>query len=98
MPSTPAYSAICVSSIDALVPFVPVPAITVARPATCSTTKWNKSRFSSTVKVALSRSEEHTSELQSRFDLVCLLLLEKKNQLYFLRSDFAKCKGAVYTA
>src|SRR5437868_7670569 len=27
-----------------------------------------------------SRSEEHTSELQSRFDLVCRLLLEKKNQ------------------
>src|SRR5699024_12652088 len=26
----------------------------------------------------LSRSEEHTSELQSRFDLVCRLLLEKK--------------------
>src|SRR5699024_12046835 len=26
-----------------------------------------------------SRSEEHTSELQSRFDLVCRLLLEKKN-------------------
>src|SRR5207249_5480255 len=25
------------------------------------------------------RSEEHTSELQSRFDLVCRLLLEKKN-------------------
>ena len=24
------------------------------------------------------RSEEHTSELQSRFDLVCRLLLEKK--------------------
>src|SRR5207249_9411807 len=28
-------------------------------------------------RVAL-RSEEHTSELQSRFDLVCRLLLEKK--------------------
>src|SRR5699024_11666147 len=28
---------------------------------------------------AFSRSEEHTSELQSRFDLVCRLLLEKKN-------------------
>src|SRR5207249_7045232 len=28
---------------------------------------------------ATSRSEEHTSELQSRFDLVCRLLLEKKN-------------------
>src|SRR5207249_8714391 len=28
----------------------------------------------------LARSEEHTSELQSRFDLVCRLLLEKKNR------------------
>src|SRR6266513_5863070 len=28
-----------------------------------------------------SRSEEHTSELQSRFDLVCRLLLEKKKGL-----------------
>src|SRR5699024_11726629 len=27
----------------------------------------------------IGRSEEHTSELQSRFDLVCRLLLEKKN-------------------
>ena len=27
-----------------------------------------------------SRSEEHTSELQSRSDLVCRLLLEKKNR------------------
>src|SRR5207249_11694062 len=27
---------------------------------------------------AARRSEEHTSELQSRFDLVCRLLLEKK--------------------
>src|SRR5699024_3424926 len=26
----------------------------------------------------IARSEEHTSELQSRFDLVCRLLLEKK--------------------
>src|SRR5699024_11516933 len=32
------------------------------------------------------RSEEHTSELQSRFDLVCRLLLEKKknNLTHFL--------------
>src|SRR5699024_11735073 len=30
------------------------------------------------VAIALIRSEEHTSELQSRFDLVCRLLLEKK--------------------
>src|SRR5207249_7912903 len=27
------------------------------------------------------RSEEHTSELQSRFDLVCRLLLEKKKKM-----------------
>src|SRR5699024_11481692 len=30
-------------------------------------------------KGCIVRSEEHTSELQSRFDLVCRLLLEKKN-------------------
>src|SRR5207248_9752805 len=29
--------------------------------------------------VAVVRSEEHTSELQSPYDLVCRLLLEKKN-------------------
>src|SRR5699024_11520818 len=29
----------------------------------------------------LPRSEEHTSELQSRFDLVCRLLLEKKKKI-----------------
>src|SRR5207249_10631968 len=29
------------------------------------------------------RSEEHTSELQSRFDLVCRLLLEKKNNMHY---------------
>src|SRR5699024_11297380 len=29
-------------------------------------------------KKMYARSEEHTSELQSRFDLVCRLLLEKK--------------------
>src|SRR5699024_481299 len=31
-------------------------------------------------KIEEKRSEEHTSELQSRFDLVCRLLLEKKNK------------------
>src|SRR5699024_12092329 len=30
--------------------------------------------------IAYNRSEEHTSELQSRFDLVCRLLLEKKKK------------------
>src|SRR5699024_12399775 len=32
------------------------------------------------VRLYKDRSEEHTSELQSRFDLVCRLLLEKKKQ------------------
>src|SRR2546428_3057967 len=32
---------------------------------------------------SLRRSEEHTSELQSRSDLVCRLLLEKKKQQIF---------------
>src|SRR5699024_2541563 len=31
-------------------------------------------------KLTPDRSEEHTSELQSRFDLVCRLLLEKKKK------------------
>src|SRR5699024_9865981 len=36
----------------------------------------------------IGRSEEHTSELQSRFDLVCRLLLEKKKQLHRCLSSF----------
>src|SRR5690349_22556879 len=35
---------------------------------------------------AVSRSEEHTSELQSRRDLVCRLLLEKKKKKHTLTS------------
>src|SRR5699024_11557705 len=39
----------------------------------------NKSQAQSEANYLLKvRSEEHTSELQSRFDLVCRLLLEKK--------------------
>src|SRR5207249_10449286 len=33
-----------------------------------------------TKPIPIPRSEEHTSELQSRFDIVCRLLLEKKNK------------------
>src|SRR5207248_3661129 len=33
----------------------------------------------------LPRSEEHTSELQSPYDLVCRLLLEKKNKIKTLK-------------
>src|SRR5438034_7059330 len=34
------------------------------------------------IAVSGTRSEEHTSELQSHSDLVCRLLLEKKNSAY----------------
>src|SRR2546421_7210236 len=33
------------------------------------------------VRASFGRSEEHTSELQSRSDLVCRLLLEKKKKI-----------------
>src|SRR5690606_40993763 len=39
--------------------------------------EWKTSRFAPS---GLKRSEEHTSELQSRENLVCRLLLEKKNK------------------
>src|SRR5699024_4841640 len=39
------------------------------------------------------RSEEHTSELQSRFDLVCRLLLEKKNYIYHIYIGTFKYKS-----
>src|SRR5206468_9717562 len=58
-------------------------------------------------EVAGSRSEEHTSELQSRSDLVCRLLLEKKKKIIsnpttararpnsvFAKSHFASNSGA----
>src|SRR5438874_10725731 len=40
---------------------------------------WSSAGFISREHEERRRSEEHTSELQSRRDLVCRLLLEKKN-------------------
>src|SRR5699024_11685669 len=47
-----------------------------------------------------SRSEEHTSELQSRFDLVCRLLLEKKktSKRRTTRTSFLGCDWQRRTA
>src|SRR2546421_9630299 len=45
------------------------------------------------------RSEEHTSELQSRSDLVCRLLLEKKkNDIDFLKRHHVCVTTADFTA
>src|SRR6266513_690614 len=60
------------------------PATMWARAGVSTASERSQSRSSPTVIAA--RSEEHTSELQSRFDLVCRLLLEKKNALAVSRS------------
>src|SRR2546422_8099103 len=39
-------------------------------------------RSEESTRVGIARSEEHTSELQSRLHLVCRLLLEKKKKHY----------------
>src|SRR5437868_14210093 len=43
------------------------------------------------------RSEEHTSELQSRFDLVCRLLLEKKKTRTTITTPTLPIRGERYT-
>src|SRR5689334_24152150 len=48
--------------------------------ANAFTGKSGKASTKLTAEIAARRSEEHTSELQSQFHLVCRLLLEKKKQ------------------
>src|SRR4030066_651906 len=50
------------------------------RPATPSSRPWRRSSPGRSGRwTSYHRSEEHTSELQSHLNLVCRLLLEKKN-------------------
>src|SRR5207249_10040715 len=53
-------------------------------PTSTTLGSWRRIDRSAAAKVSpafsCTRSEEHTSELQSRFDLVCRLLLEKKKK------------------
>src|SRR5437588_5886662 len=44
------------------------------------------------------RSEEHTSELQSHSDLVCRLLLEKKNRMVFTQGLRFKPRSSASSA
>src|SRR5699024_12840049 len=46
-----------------------------------------KQRVIHRLHVVVLRSEEHTSELQSRFDLVCRLLLEKKKKKIIIETS-----------
>src|SRR2546430_17660400 len=47
----------------------------------CSSARHDQLRWKKRSRKPRSRSEEHTSELQSQSNLVCRLLLEKKNHL-----------------
>src|SRR5215204_46301 len=55
--------------------------ISVSSSAACGCPQWASACW-------IARSEEHTSELQSHSDLVCRLLLEKKNRRQAARSNF----------
>src|SRR5204863_8881248 len=57
----------------------PLPGERKPRVSARSRTRGDTRRRLSPVAAERRRSEEHTSELQSRRDLVCRLLLEKKN-------------------
>src|SRR5689334_24023069 len=50
-------------------------------------------------RALFSRSEEHTSELQSQFHLVCRLLLEKKKQKYtvIVRRSASQCCSSPFS-
>src|SRR6266436_3864684 len=74
---------VCRNSLTMISPFVPTvtpissrpnPAVLARRPVATST------RSARAMRGSEPRSEEHTSELQSRLHLVCRLLLEKKKK------------------
>src|SRR5690606_39505469 len=64
-----------------------ISAVTTRSPAsTLCTIKWSATSKPAPTCTDLIRSEEHTSELQSRENLVCRLLLEtKKNNIHPMR-------------
>src|SRR6266850_7670853 len=66
-----------------------------ALPIAGSSSRQTRKRCAATSKSARSwRSEEHTSELQSPCNLVCRLLLEKKNGDTTTRSEIPERKDA----
>src|SRR5690606_39949761 len=71
------------------------PVATATRLSNTATPVWLR-RASSQYRVAVRRSEEHTSELQSRENLVCRLLLEKKKETR-QRGDSMRRGGAPRT-
>src|SRR5689334_24087149 len=49
-------------------------------PSSILCARWQRVRSGQSLPFTPTRSEEHTSELQSQFHLVCRLLLEKKKE------------------
>src|SRR5206468_4840807 len=62
------------------IPGAPFMGVSGLAPSKDKLKEWTKreNQAMATGKLVFPRSEEHTSELQSRSDLVCRLLLEKK--------------------
>src|SRR5260370_41148857 len=68
---------------------LPISSSSTSRTRSTCTSSWPRSTSSSAARRSAGdwsrstskRSEEHTSELQSHLNLVCRLLLEKKNKL-----------------
>src|SRR5437016_11233714 len=65
------------------------PAFPCLSPKATSPSKWSRAP-----SATRSRSEEHTSELQSLTNLVCRLLLENKNRIATDSSHALRCADA----
>src|SRR5207249_11289192 len=74
--STPIHEGHIVRALAARVPDTAQVFVGSSMPIRAADSFWPHARGGQTFYG--NRSEEHTSELQSRFDLVCRLLLEKK--------------------
>src|SRR6266705_6725856 len=61
-----------------------------ALPISCApNTRWASSGASRSISWDALRSEEHTSEIQSPYDVVCRLLLEKKKNISSRKEGFS---------
>src|SRR5205809_2573399 len=58
-------------------------ALPISRAVADRERRWRENHVEACAATASRRSEEHTSELQSRLHLVCRLLLEKKKTQHF---------------
>src|SRR2546430_4369643 len=72
------------SAIDAIGRSAPIPPRRTSEHGICADPRFPRSR------ARKSRSEEHTSELQSQSNLVCRLLLEKKKNYLSIRPSDAE--------